>query len=89
MFFVCDYCCGYLWETEIFGGWVWVIIHILWVPVEWVWVDYCSHRGLNYTTCFMKSIRAFCEQVTCGSNLCSSQINEPALSLNDMGTKKI
>ncbi len=29
------------------------------------------------------------EQVTCGSNLGSSQINEPVLAINDMGTKKI
>ncbi len=28
------------------------------------------------------------EQVACGSNLASSQINEPVLSLHDMGTKK-
>ncbi len=29
------------------------------------------------------------EQVACGSNFGSSQINEPVLSINDMGTKKI
>ncbi len=29
------------------------------------------------------------EQMECGSNLGSSQINEPVLLLNDMGTKKI
>ncbi len=29
------------------------------------------------------------EQVASGSNLGSSQINEPVLSINDMGTKKI
>ncbi len=29
------------------------------------------------------------EQVACGSNLGSSQINEPVLSINDMGSKKI
>ncbi len=29
------------------------------------------------------------KQVACGSNLGSSQINEPALSLNDMGAKKM
>ncbi len=29
------------------------------------------------------------EQVACGSNLGSSQINEPVLSINDMGTEKI
>ncbi len=28
------------------------------------------------------------EQVPCGSNLGSSQIYEPVLSINDMGTKK-
>ncbi len=29
------------------------------------------------------------EQVARGANVDSSQINEPVLSLNDMGTKKI